>query len=789
MAPLRPGSLPLELRRELEGLPPELARALLRPLAGDDKALEVVRAGLCLAASAETKECRRAFDLLGRLPAGSLRAWWLRAVFDLPGRAAPLGRALAAFLDNPAAALEFIQKVSAVLRRLDQKTGQALLGLAAQLARREPAAALEVFLSAPDCLASLAEAERVYLLQRARRLDLSPGAAAGLLASARPVLDQAGRTGLGRWLERGRDLAGPAREAFFRLDSPASLQALDRAAGGLSLEAARPVLELYGLALTGRSLLVRPLAESPEGLLISPLATGGLDGDKVFLPAREWGRDPLTAFRARLALVLSLRPADWDFLLSFGDPWLAADLWSLAQEGRSLGRLRRRLPGLAAGLKELRWVRRRRLERSRLALHPALRAAALRLWGGRPRLDAETDRLARQVAAELMAGPDPAAAVRRAYELLAADVWFRTDEETEPKLKFGTIEKRRLFESGVGLKPGQADRVLTLSRSSDRQDWLASLDRLSHKLRQPEVTEQSGQGCLYPEWDAELGAYRPDWVRVVESEVQAPAGPPASAAATQIHPGLILQVRRQFQRLRPRGLERLGGQLDGQEVDLDAAVAWAVDRLRGAAPEDKVYLSRRLVRREVAALLLIDLSGSTAERLGRPGPSILDTARESLVVLAEALAALGDSFGLFGFSGAGRARVDFLILKDFHEPWPARTRARLALLRPGQQNRDGAAIRHAAARLMAWPARQRILILLSDGRPDDYDYSGPYACADTRLALREARQAGLRTFCLTIDAGARDYLEEMLGATGFCVLDDVRRLPLFLPQLYRRLAG
>jgi len=789
MAPPSPDPLPPGLRRELGCLPPGLARALLRPLVGDDKAPEVIRAGLCLAASAEPMECRRAFGRLGRFPAGSLRAWWLRSVFDLPGRTAPLGRALGAFLSSPDAALEFIQKASAVLRRLDPGTGRELLGLTARLARREPAAALEVFLSAPDCLAGLTEADRTFLLRRARCLDLSPGAAAGLLASARPVLDQAGRKGLGRWIDRGRGLNGPAQEAFFRLDSPASLQALDQAAGGLSQEAARPVLELYARALTGRRLLIRPLADGPEGLLISPLAAGGLEGDRVFLPAREWGRDPLAVFRARLALVLSLRPAEWDFLLSFADPWLAADLWSLAQEGRSLGRLLRRLPGLAAGLRELQRGRRRRLKRSRLVLHPALRAAALRLWGGRPRLDADTDRLAGRVADKLMTGPDPAASVRRAYELLSADDWARPVEETEPKLKFGTIEQGRLFESGVGLKPGQADRVLTLSRDTGRQDWLASLDRLSQRLRQTGEPGQNGRGVLYPEWDADLGAYRPGWVRVVESEVQATDGSPAPPVPPDARPGLILQVRRQFQRLRHRGLERLGGQLDGQEVDLEAAVAWAVDRLRGASPEDKVYLSRRLVRREVAALLLIDLSGSTAEKLVRPGPSILDTARESLIVLAEALAALGDSFGLFGFSGTGRSRVDFLILKDFHEPWPARTRARLNRLRPGQQNRDGAAIRHAAARLKAWPARQRILILLSDGRPDDYDYSGAYACADTRTALREARQSGLRTFCLTIDAGAREYLEEMLGATGFCVLDDVRRLPRFLPQLYRRLAG
>ncbi len=801
--PNQPADLPPELEVELKGLDAKTAELLCRPLAGDPQAAETIRTGLSLIRDIELAECHLAFGLLDELPPGPLRAWWLRAVYDLPGWTAPLGRTVSTCLSSKRegreVALELIKKSSAILRAMDRSTGRALLELTAELARAEPIAGLNLFLSAQELLGSIPPRHRAGVLKAGLKLIPSAGgtkAAVVLVRRAGQIIGQAGWIGFGRWFRAGLEQPPEAREAYYDLASPASLRALDAAAGGIGLVAAAEVLRLYGRAVTGRPVNVRPLSRKPEAMLISPLALGGRLDDTAYLPEREHGRRPLAVFRARLAVLLTAEVNRWDFLLSFDDPWLAADLWALAAEARAAKELAARRPGLAGALRELNRLRRKSQPAEGVLLHPALRAAALRLWGGRPRTeDAEVNRLARETAEALIGAPDLKAGIRTAYDLLTGpkgrSVHPFKEEREKPRFKFGKLD-RELFEAQAGLSPDQSVRAATLHRKSGRGEFLASLSELSEKLRRGETEDDERRAgvFLYPEWDHRLQDHRPDWVRVVESAPWTEEdGPGEAYRPASLSPGLIHRVRRQFQRLRPKDLERLTRQLDGQEVDIQAAVEWAVDRLRGESAEEKVYLSRRLIRREVVCGLLIDLSGSTGERLNGIGPSILETAKDGVWLLAEALNSLGDDFGVFGFTGSGRHRVEFTILKDFNEYWSSRTRARLTTLTPGRQNRDGAAVRHAAQRLKSHPARRKILIFLSDGRPDDYDYSGEYAIMDTRAALLETRQAGIKTFCLTIDRRARDYIAQMMGSTGYCILDDVRRLPEFLPRLYRRLAG
>jgi len=804
-ASVRPPNLPPDPTPELDCLPPGLRSPLFKALAGQPRTRELLRTALNCFQTLDPAECGRAFGFLAELPPGPLRGWWLRAVFDLPGWTADLARSLGAFLteDRPSpgpevrtgAALEFVKKASRILRGLG-RPGRNLLRLIVPLARSDPQAALDIFLLAPEALLGLEDRDKILVLNMARRLPPQPQAAAALLGSARSVLTQAGRRGFAAWLRAGLDQDPPGLKAYLGLTSPLSRRNLDRAAGGLSLAAASKILDLYGRTLSDRPLRLAGLGQAPEGLVISPLAPGGRAGQTVFLHERERGRQPLAVFRARLALVLEAEAPDWEFLLSFDDPWLAADLWALAAGVRAGSRLAAKWPGLKKPLTQLNRVRRAGLNKIPVLLHPALKAAARRLWGGRIRgLDPETAGLARRIADLLLTGPDLQAAAAQAYALLAGPGAKPLLEAARPQsapMKFGPIEDRRPFETGPGLKAGLAQVTLTLSRSGGRAGFMANLAHLAEKMRRQDKTSlqtesepSQGRAFLYPEWDQELGAYRPDWVRVVEGP--RPAG--GAEETVQVRPGLIRQVRRQFQRIRPRGLKRLTRQREGMEVDLEAAVTWTVDRLRGEEPQDKVYLDRRLLKREVACGLLIDLSGSTAQRLAPEGPTILQVAQEGLSVLAEALAGLGDSFGLFGFTGSGRTRVDFAVLKDFHEPWSQQVRGRLGSLKPGRQNRDGAALRHTAFRLASFPARRRILFFISDGRPDDYGYAGDRALADTRAALKETRRAGIKTFGLTIDRRARDYVGRMMGSTPFVILDKIESLPAFLPRLYRRLAG
>ncbi len=800
--PTAAGTDPLlqEDREDLRELPQELRGLLRKGLVRETDPAQLIRTAAGLAGKRNRRTCIEAFAFLPELPPGPLRRWWLRAVYDLPDRTSLLRTVVAGFVSAGAQgpALGFCRKASQVGRRLGH-CGPALLRLTAPLARLDPPAALEIFLAGPESVSGLSPVEKILIFDQARKLDRTDQTEA-FLASAPQVLDQAGRRGLVRWLNMALEEKPSARGGFLSLASRASLEALDRIAGGLSLDSARRVLEFYAGSITAKQVALAPLSQAPEEVFPSALAPGAVSQEpeavRIFLPARERSAAPMDTYRARLALLLTAEGCGWDFLLTFPDPWLASDLWTLAAEIRAREELSRKWPGLRGPLALLDRVRREGLSNHPLALNPILKAVARRVWGGRIRvgpgtgLERDEAELARKIQTLLLSGPDPAEAVDQAYFLLTtprAGPGF-DPAPSLPRTKFGSLEARRPFESSPGLKAGAMDTHPTLSRRGERAGYLDNLSRLTEKLRRLEENgpdRRETGSFFYPEWDPELGGYRPGWVRVVErtfDRTGAEREPPA------IHPAVIRNIRRQFQRLRPRGMKSLKTQSDGAEIDLDAAVGWAVDRLRGYGREGKVYLDRRLKKRDVACAVLIDLSGSTGRRLGPQGRTVLDVAKEGLFVLAEALSVLGDPFALFGFSGSGRTEVTFSIIKDFGEDWNREVKAGLAGLDPGRQNRDGAALRHAAFRLASHPARQKILFHISDGRPDDYGYSGTRALEDTKAALKEAGQRGIRSFGLTIDRAAREYVAEMMGSTPNIILDRVEKLPLLLPRLYWRIA-
>jgi nitric oxide reductase activation protein len=199
----------------------------------------------------------------------------------------------------------------------------------------------------------------------------------------------------------------------------------------------------------------------------------------------------------------------------------------------------------------------------------------------------------------------------------------------------------------------------------------------------------------------------------------------------------------------------------------------------------------------VATLFLLDMSASTDEPLGpssasgRPGRRIIDALKEALVIMTEALDELGDAYAIYGFSGQGRANVEFYLVKGFGERLAAGVKARIGGIAPRRSTRMGTAVRHAARKMAAIGARSKHLMLLSDGFPQDEDYgedrrSHVYGIRDTAVALREADAAGITPFCITVDRAGHDYLREMCDASRYMVIDDIDGLPRELPKIYRR---
>ena len=282
-------------------------------------------------------------------------------------------------------------------------------------------------------------------------------------------------------------------------------------------------------------------------------------------------------------------------------------------------------------------------------------------------------------------------------------------------------------------------------------------------------------GIPYPEWD-EYGHRLREHGATVSCSI-AEAGDSAWAEdVLREHAPLIREVRDRFAPLRAQRL-RLRKQRSGDELDLDACVEALVDRRMGRAPSDRLYQVVRPGRQSVAFALLVDTSGSTATKLA-DGRTVLDVERMTLLLASEALASLGDPYAMLAFSGAGRHGVQVRTIKGFNEHDTSGVHRRIGALAPHDNTRLGAAVRHATSVLRAQHAQRRVLLLLSDGQPNDVDfYQGSYAIEDSRHALNEARVDGVVPFCITVEQEERDYLPHLFGTTGYRVLRRPEQLP------------
>ncbi|MCF3641720.1 nitric oxide reductase activation protein NorD [Rhizobium sp. TRM95111] len=288
----------------------------------------------------------------------------------------------------------------------------------------------------------------------------------------------------------------------------------------------------------------------------------------------------------------------------------------------------------------------------------------------------------------------------------------------------------------------------------------------------------------YPEWDFRTDSYLPDHCRVLASPVPGTAAVPKVDAETK---SLIRRVRRQFELLRPRR-EMLRAQLDGMELDLDAVVRARSDLAAGGQSSDRIHLMSRPQAHDLAVTILVDVSLSTDAWFDNR--RVLDVEKEALLVLAHGLAACGDSHSILTFTSRRRSWVRVETVKDFGEPMGRSVEARIAALKPGFYTRIGPAIRHAAAKLREQPNRRKLLLLLTDGKPNDVDhYEGRFALEDSRRAVTEARRTGVSVFGVTVDREAQAYVPAMFGRNGYAIVSNIARLPAALPAIYRGLVG
>lgn len=329
----------------------------------------------------------------------------------------------------------------------------------------------------------------------------------------------------------------------------------------------------------------------------------------------------------------------------------------------------------------------------------------------------------------------------------------------------------------------EAEDMDLLSVARDRHRTAA---RIRFDLDLPSAAQDDlplGPGIALPEWDYRKQTLVKDHCRLQPMLA-------ADARSLELPPHLKRTARRlrnQFQLLAPSRTWRRG-QHDGCELDLDAWLRFAAERATGSRATDPgLYRDLRVGDRDLACLLLADLSLSTDAWISNE-QRIIDVIRDSLFLFAESLAGTGDRFAMYGFSSRYRDHVRFQHIKAFEEAYDGRVRGRIGGIRPGFYTRMGTAIRHATTLLTRQPANRRLLLILTDGKPNDLDhYEGRYGIEDTRHAIVEARQQGLQPFCVTIDQRAGDYLPHLFGSNGYIVIRRPAELPSRLPLLYMQL--
>ncbi len=301
------------------------------------------------------------------------------------------------------------------------------------------------------------------------------------------------------------------------------------------------------------------------------------------------------------------------------------------------------------------------------------------------------------------------------------------------------------------------------------------------KRETDELANTDSDGILYDEWDYRRSHYRKNWCVLREKDMH-PGNIRLVEEVLERYAHLIGGIRKTFEVL--RGDDRLlRKQKYGDDIDIEAVVESYVDSHKGMEMSDRLFTKTRRLERDLAVVFMVDVSGSTKGWIN-------DAERESLILLCEALESLDDRYAIYGFSGMTRKRCELFRIKRFEENYDDVVKARIAGIRPQDYTRMGVIIRHLSKVLLEVEAKTKVLITLSDGKPDDYDgYRGEYGIEDTRQALLEVKYAGIHPFCITIDTHAHDYLPRMYGQVNYTVVDDVRKLPLSVSNIYRKLTS
>ncbi|PYE99942.1 von Willebrand factor type A domain-containing protein [Rhodopseudomonas faecalis] len=668
------------------------------------------------------------------------------------------------------------------------------------------------FASLPVAASRFSDAElvAVYLQLLHRLAARVPRGLRPMLSHIDELLNRLTLSGLRAWAEFGaeahqRNLT--AQAAYFGLESQDSRAVLERERRGTLFVDVQRRLSAYLRAFWGRDFLLRPTISDHEDFRCF-IEDGRLHlPDAADVHGTVSGLDVYRAMAAHMAahLVYTSRPPSIDGLTP-----AERFLIGFVEDARVERLAVKRFPGL------------RRLWRSLMpteatppASHPTitvLERFALALLDPTERTgDAKLDRLAERFQGALEHGENISLNLGRALaDHLSAQKMMPSLRLLE-RIRLPWRDDNRFFwqpehfdrlEMFGGAASGEAQirrRVGLMefinetdveNAGDDAQEiWVLGTELFPYEdegvsYNQREGRPQVSAPVHYPEWDYQMQVVRPNWVTLREHA--APRGAPAVIDTMLSEQKAVGQrVRRIVDQLRPQGLQRVRRLEDGEELDLGAAVDAMVMLRLGRQPDARITMRNVIHRRDLAALILIDLSESTNELVHGSTRSVIDLTREACALLSTAISGIGDPFAIHGFASNGRHDVRYMRFKDFDQRFDADAKSKLAGMSGGLSTRMGAAMRHAGRYLARRREAHRLLLVITDGAPADVDERDPqHLRMDTKKAVEDLRAEGIRTYCLSLDPLADRYVERIFGAGGFAVIDHVRRLPERLPTLF-----
>jgi Mg-chelatase subunit ChlD len=764
---------------------------------------------------------RALHDDLGADAAGVLRASWQDAAraFSAQGLERYLrgAQALHALGRGAEPVASFIQEAPAVAREIGEDAVADLVQAALGMASKTSGSVIAlVIATSPTAAKRLGEPGlfRGYLQFLAQLLAQAPRGVRPMLERLDRLLAQLTLGGLRRWALWGAqahrtDYA--AQERYFALASAEALAMLQQERKGTLFVDVQRRLGMYLRALWGRDFWLRPTSgdfESRAGYLPFienftihlPDALDDLDGAAGRIAGAELYR--ATAAHAAAHLVYMREPHSAEAL----SPLHIAAI-GLVEDARVEALAIRDLPGLAPLWRRMHEATPARgarlgdfLDRIARALvdpayvdpHPVV-AAACSLWDAGA-AGIGTNRFSWEVGLAL------------AHELAGLGLAYSPREDVpsapyrDDNRYVWAFDEATAFGAAAPWEDRQVRRRVSLmefvnetdveTAGDDAQEvWTLATELFPYEDHGKSYNEMEGKPPVadpvhYAEWDYQIQTERPDWCTVLEKHV-APRDADLVDGIIAAHKPLVARLRRLVEALQPQGVQRLRRQIDADEIDLEAAVRAMVSLRLGADPDPRVCIRTVRRHRDLAVLLLLDLSESTNDKVRASDATVLDLARQATALLADALAKIGDPFAIHGFASDGRHDVGYYRFKDFDEAYGDAAKGRLAAMTGQLSTRMGAAVRHAGAFLRRAPQAKKLLLVLTDGAPADVDVRDPqYLRHDARKAVEELARTGIGTFCISLDPEADEYVARIFGGNRYAVVDRIERLPERLPLLY-----